>query len=59
MVAATRMEPRYTHEVFPCFNEPQFTATFDISVAALPKQTVLANTPLKDKAEPEWVPLAF
>lgn len=38
------MEPFYTHEVFPCFNEPQFTATFDIRVAARPEQKALSLT---------------
>nr|XP_023013628.1 aminopeptidase N-like [Leptinotarsa decemlineata]XP_023013629.1 aminopeptidase N-like [Leptinotarsa decemlineata] len=58
-LATTHFQPVYARRVFPCFDEPNFKAPFEISVARRTNMTVLSNMPLKE-TEPingtlDWV----
>ncbi|KAK9504260.1 hypothetical protein O3M35_010635 [Rhynocoris fuscipes] len=43
-IGATNLEPAFARTMFPCFDEPKFRTTFDITVIRLKNLTVLANT---------------
>ena len=48
---ATQLESHYAREVFPCIDEPEAKATFDLTIVAPKDLTVLANTPVsREKA---------
>ncbi|GAB7344110.1 hypothetical protein MBLNU457_2011t1 [Dothideomycetes sp. NU457] len=44
---STQFDPRGARMVFPCFDEPQLTATFDIEIEVSHGSTVLGNTPVR------------
>jgi puromycin-sensitive aminopeptidase len=44
---ATQFESHHAREVFPCIDEPEAKATFDLTLNTPKGQTVLANTPVK------------
>lgn len=44
---ATQMQPADCRRLLPCFDEPAFKATFDVSVAADPALVVLGNGPVQ------------
>ncbi|XP_019763293.1 aminopeptidase N [Dendroctonus ponderosae] len=46
-LATTQLASVYARTVFPCFDEPAFKASFEISVARRTNMTVLSNMPLK------------
>ncbi|XP_060525881.1 aminopeptidase N-like [Cylas formicarius] len=57
-LATTHFESVYARSVFPCFDEPSFKASFEISVARRSTMTALSNMPLKDTEpmnETGWV----
>jgi puromycin-sensitive aminopeptidase len=48
---ATQFESHHAREVFPCIDEPQAKATFDLTLHTIPGETVIANTPVKQQSE--------
>lgn len=46
MVLLTRLSPTYARRVFPCFDEPNFKATFNFFVAYPRTYHILGNTPV-------------
>ncbi len=44
---ATQFESHHAREVFPCIDEPDAKATFDLTLISPAGQTVLSNTPVK------------
>lgn len=48
---ATQFESHHAREVFPCIDEPEAKATFDLTLITPNEGTVLANTPVKDNSK--------
>lgn len=48
---ATQFESHHAREVFPCVDEPEAKATFDLTLLTPPDETVLSNTPIKSSAK--------
>jgi len=46
---ATQFESHHAREVFPCIDEPEAKATFDLKLHTPPGETVLSNTPIKSQ----------
>lgn len=46
---ATQFESHHAREAFPCIDEPEAKATFDLTLTTPAGQTVIANTPIKDE----------
>lgn len=44
---ATQFESHHAREVFPCVDEPEAKATFDLSLSTEKNEEVIANTPIK------------
>lgn len=47
---ATQFESHHTREAFPCIDEPEAKATFELIVTTPKGETVLSNTPVKSQA---------
>ncbi len=43
---ATQFESHHAREVFPCIDEPEAKATFDLTLTTPEAETVIANTPI-------------
>lgn len=46
---ATQFESHHAREVFPCIDEPEAKATFDLILHSVAGETVIANTPIKSQ----------
>jgi aminopeptidase N/puromycin-sensitive aminopeptidase len=44
--AVTQLQPVYARSLFPCFDDPAHKTTFDLTVSASLRDTVVANAPL-------------
>lgn len=57
---ATQFESHHAREVFPCIDEPEAKATFDLTLTTPAGETVLANTPVrKQRTQGEHVTTTF
>lgn len=48
---ATQFESHHAREVFPCIDEPEAKATFDLTLTTETGVTVLSNQPVKDQRD--------
>lgn len=48
---ATQFESHHAREVFPCIDEPEAKATFDLMLRTEPGVTTLSNTPIKEQQD--------
>lgn len=48
---ATQFESHHAREVFPCIDEPEAKATFDLSLTTPSDLTVIANTPISQQTK--------
>ena len=46
---ATQFESHHAREAFPCVDEPEAKATFDLTVTSPKGETIVANTPVKEQ----------
>lgn len=46
---ATQFESHHAREAFPCIDEPEAKATFDLTISGPKNQTMLSNTPIKQQ----------
>jgi aminopeptidase N len=49
VLIATQFESHHAREAFPCIDEPEAKATFDLTLTTPGGETVLANTPVKSQ----------
>ncbi len=57
---ATQFESHYARQAFPCVDEPEAKATFDVTLSTEQGVTVLGNMPVKSQTtEDDWLVTAF
>lgn len=49
-LAATQMEPTDARRMFPCFDEPAFKASYQITTLVAPDLTAISNAPIKSES---------
>jgi aminopeptidase N len=50
-IVSTQFESHHAREAFPCVDEPEAKATFDLTLTSPTGQAVIGNTPIKDQQE--------
>jgi aminopeptidase N len=50
-LVATQFESHHAREAFPCIDEPEAKATFDLEVVSPKGETILGNTPIAEQTE--------
>lgn len=50
VLLATQFESHHAREAFPCIDEPEAKATFDLTLKTPSNETVIANTPVKTQS---------
>ncbi|XP_061775890.1 aminopeptidase N-like [Nerophis ophidion] len=60
-LASTNLQPTAARRVFPCFDEPQFKAVFDVTIIHRRKMTALGNAESSgsDKLDEDWMETRF
>ncbi|XP_053175963.1 alanyl (membrane) aminopeptidase-like b [Scomber japonicus] len=59
-LAATNLEPTDARKVFPCFDEPEMKATFDVTVKHRKSMSAIGNAKKKtDNIDGEWETTVF
>jgi aminopeptidase N len=48
-VISTQLESHHAREAFPCIDEPEAKATYDLTLLSPADQAVIGNTPIKDQ----------
>lgn len=51
IILGTQFESHHAREVFPCIDEPEAKATFDLTLTTANSEVVLGNTPVKTETE--------
>lgn len=49
IILATQFESHHAREVFPCIDEPEAKATFDLTISTAIGEQILGNTPIKSQ----------
>lgn len=49
-LATTQLEAPYARRVFPCFDEPEFKATFSVTIDIPAQMTALSNMPVESES---------
>lgn len=47
---ASQFESHFAREAFPCIDEPEAKATFDLTLLSPVNETILSNTPIKEQS---------
>ncbi len=50
-LVATQFESHHAREAFPCIDEPEAKATFDLTLVSPAGEMVIANTPIKEQKQ--------
>jgi aminopeptidase N len=50
-IVSTQLESHHAREAFPCIDEPEAKATFDLTLLSPVKETVIGNMPAKSQTE--------
>lgn len=50
-IVSTQFESHHAREAFPCIDEPEAKATFDLTLISPVDEAVIGNTPIKDQHE--------